>query len=268
MTPALVDDAGRSVVLAAPPRRIVSLVPSLTELVCRLGAADRLVAVTRYCTEPPDIVAVLPHLGGTKNPQIDEIRALQPDLVLVNSEENRREDFAALLAAGLTVFVSFPTTVAAAATSIERLGRVLDSEAAALDLSRRIAAASRAAAVPGLAALRVFCPIWRRPWMSFNADTYAHDLLRCGGGENVCAGLGQRYPTVDLDRIAAADPEVILLPDEPYPFAERHRGALRPLERTTAWAQGRVHFIDGKALSWYGHRTPDALALFAGLLRR
>ncbi|MGH7789973.1 MAG: helical backbone metal receptor [Candidatus Binatia bacterium] len=263
----MVDDAGRSLRLAAPPQRIVSLVPSLTELVCHLGAAHRLAGVTAYCTEPPEVVATLPHLGGTKNPQVDEILALAPDLVLVNSEENRRTDFDALLAAGLAVFVSFPTTVAGAATSIERLGRVLDLEAPAGALAGRIAAAGEAAATPGMAALRVFCPIWRRPWMSFNAETFAHDLLRCAGGENVCAGLAERYPTLELDRVAAADPQVILLPDEPYPFSERHRSALRGLAGTTAWQQGRVHFVDGKALSWYGHRTPDALALFARLLQ-
>src|SRR5262249_53318615 len=114
--------------------------------------------------------------------------------------------------------------------------------------------------------VRVFCPIWRKPWMSFNRDTYADDLLRHAGGANVCADLADRYPVIELAALAGADPEVVLLPDEPYPFAERHRASLAELSETTAWRSGRVHLIDGKALSWYGHRTAPALRDFRLLL--
>jgi ABC-type Fe3+-hydroxamate transport system substrate-binding protein len=102
--------------------------------------------------------------------------------------------------------------------------------------------------------------------MSFNADTFAGDVLVRAGGDNVCGARVDRYPVVDLAEIAGADPQVILLPDEPYPFAARHRPALAPLADTAAWRDGRVHLIDGKALSWYGHRTAAAVRALRGLL--
>ena len=257
------DDVGRRVVLNAAPRRIVSLVPSLTELVCFLGRGDRLVGVTRYCTEPAAVVAGLPKLGGTKNPEIDRIAALQPELVLVNAEETRREDFQSLTSAGLTILVSFPRSLHEASRSIERVGQALDAATAAATLAAEIASACSEAPPPPV---RVFCPIWRKPWMSFNRDTYADDLLRHAAGDNVCAGLPDRYPVIELAAVAEADPEVILLPDEPYPFADRHRGALGALSGTSAWRSGRIHLVDGKALSWYGHRTAPALREFRRLL--
>ena len=258
----LSDDVGRALSLDGPPRRVVSLVPSLTELVCALGRADRLVGVTRYCTEPAEVVAALPKLGGTKNPDIDAIVRLAPDLVLVNAEETRREDFQSLTSAGLTVLVSFPRTLEEAEQAIERVGRALDAEAPANALVAEIVAL-RGEATPRR--LRVFCPIWRKPWMSFNRDTYVHDLLHCAGGENVCAECPERYPVVALHAIAHADPEIVLLPDEPYPFADRHRAMLGELSGTSAWRQGRIHLIDGKGLSWYGHRTAPALRRFRAL---
>jgi ABC-type Fe3+-hydroxamate transport system substrate-binding protein len=256
------DDAGRLVVVE-PPSRIVSLVPSLTELVCRLGLAHRLVGVTRYCTEPAAIVAHLPRVGGTKNPDVARIAALRPDLVLVNSEENRLEDFQALVDAQLAVWVSYPRTVREAARSIARMGAVLGADDRAAAVASQIEAAL---ADPPRRRVRVFCPIWRNPWMAFNADTFAGDLLSCAGGDNVCAGRVERYPVVDLDEIRRADPQVILLPDEPYRFADRHRAALEPLSDSSAGRDGRIYLIDGKALSWYGHRTGPALRTFRRLL--
>src|SRR5262245_24204820 len=259
----LSDDTGRTIVLEEPPRRVVSLVPGLTELVCALRRADRLVGVTRFCTEPAEIVGGLPKLGGTKTPALGRVIELAPDLVLLNGEENRYEDFQALTTANLTVFVSFPRTVEETARSIERIGEAID----AVDPARTVAAQIEDACQPvPERAVRVFCPIWRKPWMSFNRDTYAHDLLGCAGGTNLCADRPERYPVVELPDILAADPEVILLPDEPYPFAERHRASLAGLSATAAWRTGRVHFIDGKALSWYGPRTAAAVRDFRSLL--
>jgi ABC-type Fe3+-hydroxamate transport system substrate-binding protein len=260
----VVDDAGRTLSLPAPPARIVSLVPSVTELLCHLGASDRLVGVTRFCTEPATAVAGVTRIGGTKTPDCGRIVALAPDLVVVNSEENQRDDFHRLEQAGLVVLVSFPVTVKAAAGSVRRLGEAVGADAVAAALASAIEASLQGPVVQR--PLRVFCPIWRRPWMGFNRDTYCHDILACSGGANLCAEAAARYPEVDLTAIAAAVPEVILLPDEPYPFTAAHFDALAPLHRTPAWEQGRVHLVDGKALSWYGSRTPAAVELFRTLL--
>lgn len=257
-----VDDLGRTIALAATPARIVSLVPSLTETLFAIGAGPRVVGVTRYCEEPAADVAHLPRVGGTKNPDLQAIAELAPDLVVLNAEENRREDFDALAAAGLAVFVTEPKTIQDGIRSIAQLAELTACPAGvalAAEQERRVRATL--AQVQGRRPVRYFCPIWRKPWMTFNADTYAHDMLRAGGGENVCANEAARYPTVTLDAIAAATPEVVLLPDEPYRFAEKDLAALEPL----ALPRDRVHFVDGKALSWYGPRIADGLARFAAI---
>jgi len=258
------DDAGRLLTLAAPARRIVSLVPSLTETLFALGCGDALVGITRYCTEPAGAVDAVGRIGGTKNPDVAAIVALAPDLVVVNAEENRKEDFAALQAAGLTVFVSFSHRVRDVAGLITGLGTLTGASAAAARLSAGLEAALHAA--PPAARQRVFCPIWKNPWMTFNADTYAHDVLQHAGGDNVCGGRAERYCTVDLEAVAAMAPEVILLPDEPYVFGPKDLTALTPLARTPACRSGRVYFVEGKALSWYGPRTASALGYFRAVL--
>lgn len=265
----MIDDVGRVVELSERPRRIVSLVPSLTELLFALGLGDVVVGVTRYCTEPVVEVAELPKVGGTKNPDRAAIVALAPDLVIMNAEENRREDFAALAEVGLTVFVTEPKTVDDGIRTIARLGAIAGAEERGADLAaeqeRRVRAAT--AAISTREPVRYFCPIWRKPWMAFNADTYAHDLLRVAGGRNVCADEPDRYPTVTLETIAARSPEVVLLPDEPYVFTERDRPALAPLAATPALQREQVHFVDGKALAWYGPRIADGVERYAALLR-
>jgi len=251
------------------PRRIVSLVPSLTELLFALGAGDAVIGVTRYCTEPADRVEALTKVGGTKTPNLRAILDLAPDLVIMNVEENRREDFEALQSAGVPLFVSEPKTVADGIALIARLGaavgepergRTLADEQAA-GVAAVHADVARRAQPP----IRYFCPIWKKPWMTFNADTYAHDVLRVAGGENVATDRPQRYPEVGLVAIAARAPEIVLLPDEPYPFRERDLPALALLAETPALAAGRVHLVDGKALAWYGPRIAAGVALFAEL---
>jgi ABC-type Fe3+-hydroxamate transport system substrate-binding protein len=263
------DDAGRMLDLPARPGRIVSLVPSLTETLFALGLGDVVVGVTRYCTEPATDVAARPKVGGTKNPDHAAIAALAPDLVIMNAEENRREDFEALTAQGLNIYVTEPKTVADGIRLIARLGEAAGAPecgaALAAEQDGRVRAATKTA---GTRLVRYFCPIWRKPWMAFNADTYAHDLLRVAGGENVCAAASARYPTVTLDAVAAASPEVVLLPDEPYAFGERDLPALEPLASTPAVRDGRVHFVDGKALAWYGPRIAAGVELFATLFAR
>jgi ABC-type Fe3+-hydroxamate transport system substrate-binding protein len=259
------DDAGRPFRLDTPPRRIVSLVPSLTEMLFALGVGNAVVAVTRYCTEPPDGVAALPKVGGTKNPDIGAIVALRPDLVVINAEENRREDFEALSAAGLRLFVTEPKTVADAIGLIARLGAAVGraDEGARLAASQADAIREVAAAAADRPSVPYFCPIWRKPWMAFNADTYAHDVLRLAGGRNVVADRGERYPVVQLEEIVAADPAVVLLPDEPYRFSARDLPALAPLAATRALRRRQTYLVDGKALSWYGPRIASAVASFA-----
>ena len=253
------DAVGRCVALSVPARRIVSLVPSLTETVCILGAAEQLVGVTRYCTEPSAVLARLPRVGGTKNPDIARIHRLEPDLVLMNAEENRREDFVALETAGLRVFVSFPRRVADVPALLQQLGMLTGTAAAADDMIADLQRARAEIAATECPAVRVFCPIWKNPWMSFNRDTYPHDLLAHVGAINVCAECAERFCRIELAAVAAAMPEIVVLPDEPYVFSQKDVPSLAALSATPALRQGRIVFVDGKALTWYGARTASGL---------
>lgn len=259
------DDTGDAV----PPSAggpLVSLVPSITELICDLGAGDRLVGVTRFCTEPPARIAAVEKVGGTKDPDCARIAALRPALVFVERDENRREDFEALRAAGLNVFVAHPSSVLGVASLVRRIGASIDCAASGDALAASISE-SIAGGAANNEAVRVFCPIWRNPWMTFNDTTYAADLIRQAGGANVCAAP-ETYPRVTLAEIARLDPQVVLLPDEPYVFAERHLSMLGELAATAAARDRRIHLVDGKAMFWYGRRTPAALAMLRGLFAR
>lgn len=260
------DVRGCWIAVTQAPQRIVSLVPSLSELVCALGAGGRLVGVTRYCTHPPASMRGLARVGGTKNPNCAAIIALGPDLVLANAEENREEDVRTLTAAGLRVFVTFPKTICDTASMIERIGRLLGAARKSAALAGRIRSTRRRP--PGSRRLRarVFCPIWRNPWMGFNRDTYAHDMLWQAGAENVCGDYGARYPQITLAEIAGLAPDIILLPDEPYRFTARHLRDLEPLRDTPAYRNQRIHLVDGRLLSWYGPQTPTALRYFRRLV--
>ena len=255
------DAHHRRLDLAGPPQRIVSLVPSLTETLFALGAGSRVVGVTKYCTHPPDGVAGLTKVGGTKNPDLDAIDRLAPDLVLVNDEENRIEDFRALEARGWPVYVTAPRSVADGIRLVERLGPLTgcaaQAGAVAASLWRAYRGATRAQAAH--APLRVFCPIWRKPWMSFNGDTYCDDMLRCCGGANVLRAKPDRYFRLTLAEVVAADPQVVLLPSEPYPFTEKHFPHLEPLRQTSAGRAGHFYCIDGMAFCWHGPRIADGL---------
>lgn len=262
------DDAGRRVVLPRAAQRIVSLVPSLTETVFALGAGAAVVGVTRYCVEPRTGVQGVEKVGGTKNPHIERIIGLQPDLVLVNAEENRKEDFSGLEQNGLTVFVSFSHRVRDVDDLVRRIALLTGTVGAGAVLTAELEEALREVERrDGVHRPRVFCPIWKNPWMSFNRDTYADDMLWLAGGENVCRDRAERYCAVRLEEIAAANPEVILLPDEPYVFAAKDLSALAPLARTPACRSNQIHFIDGKALSWYGPRTAAGLRYLRALLQ-
>jgi ABC-type hemin transport system substrate-binding protein len=216
--------------------RIVSLVPSATETLLDLGAD--VVACTRFCEQPD-----LPHVGGTKNPDVAAIVALVPDLVVVDEEENRREDADALAAAGLELVVTAVRSVTGAL-------------AAVAELARRAGCPVPDLAVPAPVAVRrrAFVPIWRRPWMTINADTYGASVLRAVGVELVTAELPDRYATIELPTVAASRPDVVLVPSEPYSFSAAHLDELG-----IAFPGTPIERIDGQDLFWWGTRTPGAL---------
>ncbi len=246
------------------PRRIVSLVPSLTEALFALGVGSRVVGRTRYCTQPPRAVGRIPKVGGTKKVDVERVLGLEPDLVVAVREENTREDVEALSEAGIPLFLGAPETVAGAVEMLRDLaGRVeAPLTGAVLGPVERVIGRLEGAGGP---ALRVFVPIWKGPYMSVGSDTYVHDVIRVCGGENVCSGA-RRYPEVTLEEVEAARPEVVLLPDEPYPFSAEDLAEFYALDVPAARAD-RVHLVDGKLLTWYGPRMAGSLTQLAALLR-
>jgi ABC-type Fe3+-hydroxamate transport system substrate-binding protein len=250
-----------------PARRIVSLVPSTTELLCALGLADTLVGVTVYCVEPREVVRTKTRVGGEKDPDLAVIRRLAPDLVVANIEENTREHVEALRDAGLRVWLTYPRSVADSLAMIRELGEVTGARAAADALLAELTPlhAEVRARLAGRRPTPVFYPIWRDPWMTIGRDTYIHDLLATCGGANVF-GDRDRYPAITLAEAAARAPEVVLLPDEPFRFRRAHLRELETFGDMPAVRAGRLHLVDGKRFSWHGPRLAEALRTVPALL--
>jgi ABC-type Fe3+-hydroxamate transport system substrate-binding protein len=237
--------------LAGPPRRVVSLVPSLTEAVART-VPDVLVGATDWCVEPAGLDVL--RVGGTKFPDLERVRAAVPDLVLANAEENRREDVAALRAAGVPVWVTYPRTLDAALASLERLLAALGAGPPDWLRSARQAWSQPFNGVRR----RALIPVWRRPWVVLGSDTFAGDLLARLGVDNVYAAAPERYPRPPLPELRAAGAELLVLPDEPYAFTaddgpEEFPGLPYAL-------------VSGRHLTWYGPSLAEARAVLEAVL--
>jgi ABC-type Fe3+-hydroxamate transport system substrate-binding protein len=220
---------------------VVSLVPSSTETLLALGAD--VVACTRFCEQPE-----LRHVGGTKNPDIEAIVGLHPDVVVMDSEENRREDHDELSTRGVRVWVSAVHDVDDALAVVADLAALIDVDPPPVELPSKLDVGIRTA----------FVPIWRRPWMSINEHTYGASVLERLGIRSVTAGSPDPYPTVDLADVAALDPDLVLVPSEPYEFTESH---LAELHRSLPHAT--IVRVDGRDLFWWGIRTPGAIRRLA-----
>ena len=238
--------------------RIVSLCPSLTELVFDLGRGEDLVGITTYCVHPADRVGAVEKVGGTKDPDVARIVELAPDLVLLNEEENRLEDAEDLASAGVACHVSFPKEVGETASMVRDIGAALErsdvAESIAADIEERARRVRESAA--GRREVTWAYLIWRKPWMTVNADTFVDALLRLAGGRNVFADRDARYPEITMQELAAAAPDVVLAADEPFPFEEKH---LDEMARLTGLPRERFVVADGEYLSWHGSRTPDGI---------
>lgn len=236
------------------PQRIVSLVPSVTELLVQWGFAARLVGRTRYCIEPRWIRNTVPTVGGTKDPDLDRIRDLAPDLVILEQDENPKAVADALTALGIPWLALEIRTVQDCAQGLRLLGGRLGVPDLAEARAAALEAALKGRRRKGPRALVL---IWKDPWMSAGPDTYLGDLLRQGGFTPVGP---DRYPALTLPDLEALDLSLILLPTEPFRFNRRHQNELQKLFPGVS-----VHLVDGQALTWYLSRTEAGLDLVRSL---
>jgi ABC-type Fe3+-hydroxamate transport system substrate-binding protein len=244
------DDTGRPVPVPETVRRVVSLVPSLTEAIAST-APGLLVGATDWCSHPPELDVV--RVRGTKNPDVEAVLALRPDLVLANEEENREPDLAALRAAGLPVWVTAPRTLPEALTSLARMLAACGVPRPGwLEEADRVWAPAHEG--PRRTAV---VPVWRRPWMALGRDTFAGDVLSRLGVDHVLAGSAERYPRFDPTDLPPLD--LVVLPDEPYAFT--------PADGPEAFPGVPAACVSGRHLTWYGPSLAEARAVLTGQLR-
>lgn len=254
------DQMGREVTFSYPPRRIISLVPSQTELLYDLGLTDEVVGQTLFCIHPEDMHQSKPRIGGTKNYKFDKIAELRPDLIIGNKEENEKEGIDEL-ARHYPVWMSDIQTLPDALDMMMKVGELTQREEQAAGIVGRIRQKFDAFNTTPATPKRTAYLIWRNPWMTAGHDTFITSMLTRLGLQNVFNNEQSRYPQVTDEQLRTAAPELILLSSEPYPFKEKHITELQQL-----CPHAKILLVDGELFSWYGSRLLHSVEYFKRLL--
>ena len=247
----ITDARGNAFPSSFYPSRIVSLVPSTTETLYKLGINDRIVGVTRYCVHPKEARQEKSIVGGTKQLNWEAVKNCRPDLVIGNQEENSKQIFQDLQAMNIPYYIAFPKTIDDALDDLENLGKLLNASTRAREIGTMIKSARRSC---NKTKFRFAYLIWRRPYMTLNDQTFISEMLQEIGGVNVFQGHPERYITCQPAEILAHSPDVVLLSSEPYPFKEKHIPELLQ----AGFARQQIKFIDGEMCSWHGVRLVEA----------
>jgi len=264
--PYFTDQTGRIVSLPAVPKRIISLVPSQTELLFDLGLSREVIGITKFCIHPGEWFHTKTRVGGTKQLKTDLIRELQPDLIIANKEENVKEQIEEL-SAGLNgkkqipVWVSNVNNLTDAYKMIEQAGLITGKEKEAREIVSRIK--ENFSQLPSIdSGLRTAYLIWQRPYMTVGGDTFIHSMMQAAGLHNIYANK-TRYPELTITELQAANCDLLLLSSEPYPFKQKHIDELQAQLPNT-----RILLADGEMFSWYGSRLLRAPAYFQKLFKQ
>ncbi len=253
MNKIFVDQIGCKVSLDAFPQRIVSLVPSQTELLFDLGLGEKIVAVTKFCIHPKEFTSRIQKIGGTKDFSVEKIFQLKPDLIVANKEENPKEGIETLRAK-VSVWTSDVSTVGQALDMIDKV-----AEVCAVDGSWLIQKITDSFnALDGSVRAKALYLIWRKPFMAAGRDTFISSMMQKAGFENLCKH--DRYPQISPQQMQELNPEYILLSSEPYPFKEKNITEIRQI-----CPQSKVQLVDGEMFSWYGSRMLKAAQYFKTL---
>ncbi len=253
------DMMGREVAIGYPPKRIISIVPSQTELLYDLGLDEEVVGITKFCVHPQEWFRNKKRVGGTKNLHLEIIDSLQPDLIIANKEENTKEQVEEL-ATRYPVWISDIQTIADGLEMIRQVGVIVGKENRAYLLAKEISegfTSLNKAVIPK----RVAYFIWRNPWMTIGCDTFINNMIETIGWQNVFAGK-QRYPEIKLEELRNKDIELVLLSSEPYPFKDAHIAEIKAL-----LPNAEVMLVDGEMFSWYGSRMKKAVVYMHTLLQ-
>jgi len=251
------DQLNRVITLSEPAKRIVSLVPSQTELLFDLGLDQEVIGITNFCVHPRAKFLEKKRIGGTKNPDLKQIRLMSPDLIIANKEENNASDIFEL-AKEFPVWVSDVNTLFDALNMMTSIGALVNREAEATLLRDKVHASFKQ--LPTITNyLKTIYLIWNKPYMAAGTDTFISYLLSCAGFENVISKT--RYPELTLEAIKQINPEVLMLSSEPYPFKEKNRKILQDELPTT-----KVVIVDGELFSWYGSRLQYCHSYFIQLI--
>ncbi|MCW3122029.1 MAG: cobalamin-binding protein [Flavipsychrobacter sp.] len=249
---------GNKVAIPYPPKRIVSLVPSQTELLYDLGLNEEVVGITKFCVHPDEWFRNKKRVGGTKTVHLDIIYELQPDLIIANKEENTREQVEELSTL-YPIWVSDIKTIDDGLQMIRAVGELTANSAEAILLADNIAngfAQLNKASKP----IRVAYFIWRKPWMCAGGDTFISNMITTAGWENVLADL-QRYPEIRLEELANKQVDLVLLSSEPYPFKDAHIAEIQAV-----LPAAKILLVDGELFSWYGSRMREAVSYLEKLI--
>lgn len=261
----ITDDLGTLHTFEQTPQRIITLVPSLTETLFELGLEDRIIGVTKFCVHPYHLKSVKINVGGTKNVHIEKVRALNPDIIIANKEENTPETVAAL--EGICpVFVTDIVTVEDTLKTIGDFGKIFKRTTDAKKWIEKIRFANEDFSVfmKDKPWQKVAYLIWREPYMAAGNGTFINEMLKLNRLENIYAVHEERYPEVEIRKMRIqGDPELVFLSSEPYPFKEEHA-----FEIGRATHHAKTVFVDGEMFSWYGTRLFKAFQYFRALQSR
>jgi ABC-type Fe3+-hydroxamate transport system substrate-binding protein len=257
--PVFVDQLGRKLSIASTPKRIISLVPSQTELLYDLGIEDEVIGITKFCIHPDHWFQSKTRIGGTKNLNLEKIKAMQPHLIIANKEENVKEQIDTL-AEHFPVWISDINTLDEALQMINEIGIITGYGSRAVEIAEHIKERFESFSKSKvLNKYRTAYLIWKDPYMTVGGDTFINHILKMTGFENLFESQA-RYPVIDMDSLSALDCELLLLSSEPFPFSEKHIKALQQQLPKT-----KILLVDGEMFSWYGSRLLHTPAYLKGL---
>lgn len=255
------DDLGREVNIPFPPKRIIPAVPSTTEFLFDLGLEGKVISRTRFCRYPKGKVEKLPNIGGPKNLYVDKINLLNPDLILVNEEENNKAQVEALMEE-YPVYVSKVRNYEEALQNILNTGKITGTEPKAFEITNRIREGFSKIPKP-TKPVKVLYLIWRKPYMGVGRNSFINSMIQMCGFENVLSDPEERYPNLSEERIKTLNPDLVLLSSEPYPFEEANIKEISDFLPNT-----KIELVDGEMFSWYESHMLQAADYFINLIKR